>query len=158
MNKKGSLLAPAVAALLVGGGGMAMGTTTAAATPVNSVVTSVTDKSLSDADSVRTPGGKYVSGTSTYTRNRNSMRSHIQVATPYLFVGARGTLTTTVYGKGKRGAYPLWVVSHSLPACGLLNPTCTHKAVSAWMDTPPSKAARKIQKEASSIVVKVTVR
>ena len=158
MGKKGLLLAPAVAVVLVGGGGMALGTTAAAATPVKPVVTSATDNQLSESDSVRTPGGKYVSGSSTYTRNRNSMQSHLRVATPYLFVGARGTLTTTVYGKGKSGEYPLWVVSHSLPACGLLNRTCPHNAVSSWMDTPPSAAARRIQKEASFIVVKVTVR
>jgi len=157
MNKKGFLLAPAVAAVLVGGPGMAMGAAASPAPASSAVIMSVTDGQLSDSDVLRLSNGKYASGSATYTRSTNSMSTTLHVATPYLLVGARGTVTMTVYADTPFGRYPLWTFSHGLTACGLWDFTCSSSPTQTWKDTPSYWDAQRVQQYGSSVDTTVSV-
>ena len=127
-------------------------------TPVRSaVIMSTSDGQLSDSDSSRDANGKFAAGSATYTRSTNKLVTNLHVTTPYLFVGARGTLTATVYADTPWGPYPLWSVSKELTACGLWDPTCSSSPAQTWKDTPSYWDAQKVQQYASYVDVTVSV-
>lgn len=158
--KKIMLAGPLLAACLLGG----LGTASADAAPVAQthaagvqVPLSVTDNQLSDYDSSRLSNGKFADATSTYTRSTNKLVTTLHVATPYLFVAARGNVTTTVYADTPFGRTPVWQTTHSLQACGLWDPSCSSSPTQTWTDYPSYFNAQTIQTYASSIDAVVSV-
>jgi hypothetical protein len=160
MNIKALLVAPAMitTALLAGGGPASAATLSPSAqAPSSSVPMSLSEGQLSGYASSRTSDGKFSDGSATWTRSNNQLVTSLHVSTPYLFVGARGTVTETIYGDTPWGRYPLWTVSHSLTACGKWDPTCSSDPSQTWTDYPNYWDAQRIQTYASSMDVTVTV-
>ena len=157
MNKKSVLLAPVLAAALLGTPGLVSSAAAAPAATNAAVSSYVTDPVLSDSASLRLSNGKYASGFATYTRSTNKLTSTLHVTTPYLFVGARGTITATVYADTPFGPMPLWTVSQALTACGLWDPSCSSSPAQTWTNTPSYFDWQKVQQYATFVDVSVNV-
>ena len=101
--------------------------------------------------------GKFADGNATYLRGDNHLETSLHVVSPYLFVGARGTVTTTIYADTPWGPYPLWQVAHGLTACSTTDPTCSSQPSQSWDDYPSYWDQQRIQQNASRMEVTVTV-
>jgi len=113
----------------------------------------VTDSHLSDQEHLVSTQGKRVSSTVFYNRAANRLTTTLNVSSPFLFYGARGTSTTTVYSATWA---PLWTVSHSLTACGVWD-GCSSDVTSTLQHTPPASLAGAVHQQGAYVVTTVAV-
>lgn len=135
--------------------GFGTSTATAAAVPP--------DKTYTWSGTYRTPDGKAEDGSATFTSRPTSlvnpveMKTHLHVSNPYWFVGARGSITATVYAHTIYGDVAVWSVRHDLTACAKTDPSCSSAPTGDWTDHPDLADVKKIQKGASYMVTTLTL-
>jgi hypothetical protein len=120
-------------------------------------------KTYTWSGSYRTPDGKVETGDATFTSrpgqtvNPVQLVTHLHISNPYWFVGARGSITVTIYHDTVWGPVAMWTVTHALTACGKTDPTCSSAPSGGWTDLPSARQITKFEKGANYMTVQLAL-